>query len=179
MMKRAGIRALAALWIALGATGAQAIDVTAKLCVSADEASRLMLVVAPDAIEAAGMACAKSLPSSALIRQTNGPFLDKFRAEADLAWPKAKLAIGKIAGDDSTAMLDSAFLRPMLSAMLVPEITKAIKPADCATIDHIVTLLAPLPPRNAADLIVTIMQLKSTKQKSSESPVPICAKTGL
>lgn len=172
MRKRIGIPVAAALWIGLGATTAQA---AATSCVTPAEGAGLMLVLAPEAIKGVGTACAQALPPTALLRQTGGAFMEKYEAEANAAWPQAKLALGKISGGNSSAMLESDLLRQVLSATIVAEVTKGIKAKDCGAIDHIVTLLAPLPPKNAAELVVTIIQMKDEGDRAgSKSEFPIC-----
>lgn len=192
MTKRISIQAAAALWLALGATSAQTADVAPPPCVTHGEAVSMVLVLAPEAIKAAGTACAQVLPPTALIRQTTGPYVQGFQTEADRAWPLAKAGIGKIAGgfgkggseSDSgkliSAMLDSDQIRPMVIAMIAPELAKAIKTKDCATIDHMLTELAPLPPANFAEAIVTILELvnKNDIAKGKKSDLPICPVAG-
>ena len=172
-MRRISISAAFALCMGLGASGAQA---AVQPCVTSDEASVLMLVLAPEAIRAAGTLCSRSLPSTALLRQTNSSLLARYQAEADAAWPQARSAIGKIGGLDATGLGDSELMRPLLTAMVLPAITGELKPRDCAAVDHIVTLLAPLPPRNAADLVVAFMQLGNADKASrnEEQAFPIC-----
>ena len=190
MMKRIPASATA-LWMALAATSAQAAE-AARPCVTHSEAVGVVLVLAPEAIKAAGTACAQVLPSTALIRQTTGPYIQAFQVEADRAWPQAKAGIGKLAagsGKDSAgsdtgkliaAMLDSDQIRPMLIAMLAPELAKAIKPKDCATIDHMLTELAPLPPVNFAETIVSVIELvdKDNAAKGKKRDLPICPVAG-
>jgi hypothetical protein len=54
-------------------------------------------------------------------------------------------------------------------------ITKQIKQKDCAAIDRIVTLMAPLPPHNTADLIVAILQMSQADKKSGgKDDLPVC-----
>ncbi|MEP7008282.1 MAG: hypothetical protein ABI810_20045 [Sphingomonas bacterium] len=192
MMKRIPASAATALCLAVGATSAQAAEVAQPPCVTHGEAVSLVLVLAPEAIKAAGTACAQVLPSTALIRQTTGPYIQAFQAEADRAWPQAKSGIGKLAagsGKDGAesdkgkliaAMLDSDQIRPMVIAMLAPELAKAIKPKDCATIDHMVTSLAPLPPANFADAIVTVIEMvdKGNIAKGKKRDLPICPVAG-
>ena len=76
-------------------------------------------------------------------------------------------------------LLQSDYARPLLVTLLVPQLVGRINPGDCATIDRLVTELAPLPPRNAAGVVVTALQfLKSEKArgKSVEVPdLPLCA----
>jgi hypothetical protein len=177
MTRRISTPAAAALWLALGATSVQAAE-TENPCVPPDEAAALMITLAPDAVRAVGAACAQALPPTALVRQTSGPFLDKYQAEADASWPKAKLAIDKIAGGKGLP-LDPDAMRPIISALILPAITKGVKAKDCVAVDHIVALLAPLPPRNVAELLVTILELKTANEKpGKKSDVPICPAAG-
>jgi len=191
MMKRIPASAAAALWLAVGATSAQAAEV-AQPCLTHSEAVSMVLVLAPEAIKAAGTACSQTLPSTALIRQTTGPYIQAFQAEADHAWPQAKTGISKLAassekggkGSDTSklisAMLDSDQIRPMVIAMIAPELAKVIKPKDCATIDHMVTALAPLPPANFAETIVTVVEMvnKGDVAKGKKPDLPICPVAG-
>jgi len=191
MTRRISFPAAAALWMALGATSAQAAEV-APACVTHGEAVSLVLVLAPEAIKAAGTACTQVLPATALVRQTHGAYLQGFQAEADRAWPQAKTGIGKLAagsGKDGegaetgkliAAMLDSDQIRPMVIAMLAPELAKAIKPKDCGMIDHVLTQLAPLPATNFAELIVTILEMvdKDNIAKGKKRDLPICPLAG-
>ena len=184
-----GIPAAIALWAGIGATVAQAAETAAvPVCVTHQEASGVILALAPEAIKAVGTACAQVLPPTALVRQTSGPYIARFQVEADRAWPQAKAGIGKLAaaGDKSgsgketsalvTAMLDSDQLRPLLVAMIAPALTKAIKPKDCPMIDHMLTALEPLPPANLAEVIVSVLELDSADKLAKGKPndVPIC-----
>lgn len=192
MTKRIPASAAAALWLALGANSAQAAEAAKQPCVTHGEAVSLVLVLAPEAIKAAGTACAQVLPSTALVRQTTGSYIQGFQAEADRAWPQAKTGISKLAagsgkdgaGSDQdkliAAMLDSDQIRPMVIAMLAPELAKAIKPKDCATIDHMLTELAPLPPVNFAETIVSVIELvnKDNAAKGKKQDLPICPVAG-
>ena len=172
-MRRTSISAAFALCMGLGASGAQA---AMPPCVTSDEASVLMLVLAPEAIRAAGTLCSRSLPPTALLRQTDSALLARYQAEADAAWPQARSAIGKLGGLDAIGLGDSELMRPVLTSMVLPAITGGLRPKDCPAVDHIVTLLAPLPPRNAAELVVAFMQLGDADDASrNEKPAfPIC-----
>lgn len=174
MMRRIAMPAALALWLGAMATTVQAAK--PSVCLTPTEASGLFLFVTPDAIEAAAMACATTLPPTALLRQKNGPFVAKYRAEADAAWPQAQAAMGKIGGMKGSVLTESELLRPMMSAMLAQIIIKAVKPKDCAAIDHILTLLEPLPAHNAAELVVAVVQLadENKVRKGEAARLPIC-----
>ena len=55
----------------------------------------------------------------------------------------------------------------------MPQIVGRIAPTDCGTLDRLATLLAPLPPRNAAGIVVTTLTwLKAEKAKGRNVAVP-------
>ncbi|QNA83929.1 hypothetical protein G4G27_07965 [Sphingomonas sp. So64.6b] len=172
--KRIGLTTAIALWAGLAATGVQAGEAT-KPCVTAPEATALMLYVAPDALRSVGIICSSTLPANALVRQTSGTFFDKYRGQADISWPLAKAAISKMSGQDLSVILDTDAARTLMSAIVAPLITKDIKAKDCPAINRITTLIAPLPPRDAAELVVTILQL--SKDKGAKQNLPICPMT--
>lgn len=162
--------ALIAALLACTAASAQA----ALPCIPAPEAAAVVSALAPDALRAVGTACATSLPPTALVRQTDGPLLDGYQAEADRAWPLAVGAIGRLLGPDAAQFTQSTMLRPMVATLLIPLIVAKVKPKDCAAVDRIVTLLAPLPPRNAAQLAVTLLQLSRAAKPNARDPLTIC-----
>lgn len=168
----------ASLMLMLGASAATAQEVAVAIavpCVTPPEAEALVGAVIPELITNVGGICANTLPTSALLRQTSGPFIDRYRAEAELAWPRGRTAIGKITGPDIASMLDSAFARPLLGTLVTPMLTRGIQPGDCAAIERIVQLAQPLPPRNAAALFVSIIQLVDAKRTDRQKPrLPIC-----
>lgn len=172
--------AIAAAWLALAATATSAAQPQgAGACLTPSEVSDLAQVVLPEAIGAAGVACAAVLPPSAAIRQTNGAMLTRYRSEADRAWPQAKRVIGKIGGVEGAAMLDSELVRPLLTTMLVAQVTKTINVRDCASIERIVSALAPLPPRNTADVAAQILMLtiQAKARRGERIDLPVCFET--
>ncbi|WP_277970820.1 hypothetical protein [Sphingomonas echinoides] len=175
MMKRA----LAATWLALTATAGMAAQPQVSPCLSASEVSDLAQVILPEAIGAAGVACGSVLPASAAIRQTSSAMLSRYRSEADRVWPQAKRVIGKIGGVEDVGMLDSELVRPILTTMLVAQVTKTINVRDCASIERIVSALAPLPPRNTADVAAQILMLtiQAKTRRGEKIDLPVCFET--
>lgn len=142
-------------------------------CLTGAEAQAVALVALPEIIRETGIVCAAQLPPTALVRQTGGPFLARYQAEADRAWPTARSAIGKLTDPAAGLLLQSDFARPVLVTLLVPQLVGRIAPADCGTLDHLATLLAPLPPRNTAGIVVTALAwLKAEKAKGQAVAVP-------
>lgn len=150
-----------------------ATPVQAQICVTPAEAEGLALVAMPDIIRETGRVCATALPATSLVRRGDSTFLARYQAEADRAWPSVKATIAKVTDPSVSLLLDSDFARPMLSSLLVPQLVGRIAVSDCGTIDRLVTLLAPLPPRNTAGIVVTTLAyLKAEKAKGRNVAVP-------
>jgi len=169
MMIRATLAAAALL-------SASAANATTP-CVTTPEATSIALVAMPAAIRQVGQICATQLPATSLLRQPGSAFLARYQAEADRAWPTARAALARVAGPDIAPLLQSDFTRPMLVSLLAPALTDFVQPKDCADLDRIVTLAQPLPPQNAAGLIVATLKLTRDKQAqfgNQTLDIPIC-----
>ncbi len=155
--------------------------VAQRPCLTSSEAESIALVALPEIVLETGRVCAATLPAGSLVRRTSGPFLAKYRAEADRAWPAARRAVAKLSDPAVELLLQSEYARPVLTSLLVPQIVGRIATSDCPTIDRLTTLLEPLPPRNTAGIVVTTLQfLKAEKAKGranvSDVPdLPVCA----
>jgi hypothetical protein len=170
------LAAKAAAFGALAALSANSALAQAP-CVTTPEATSIALVAMPELIRQVGQICAARVPASSLLRQADGAFIARYRAEADRAWPAARVALGRVAGPDIAPLLQSDFTRPMLVSLLAPALVGVVKPQDCADLDRIVTLAQPLPPRNAAGLIVATLKLTRDKQAefgNATLDIPIC-----
>ncbi|KQN93026.1 hypothetical protein ASE95_10610 [Sphingomonas sp. Leaf231] len=141
-------------------------------CLNASDAESIALVAMPDIIRDAGRVCAR-LPATSLLRRQSGEFLAKYDREADRAWPAARTAIAKLSDPAVELLLLSDYARPMLTSIFAPQISGRIQPADCPTLDRLVTLLEPLPPRNTAGIVVATLQyLKAEKNKGKRTDIP-------
>lgn len=149
-------------------------------CLTTPEAEAVTTVALPAIIRSAGVACAASVPPGAVIRQDQGPFIDRYTIAADQAWPAAKSALMKLGSSAIAPLLDSEMARPMLAGLLAPAIVGKIDPRDCPMIDHMATLLAPLPPRNVAGLVVSGVMLAREQSAKHGQPakglldLPLC-----
>lgn len=149
-------------------------------CLTAPEAESIALVALPDILRETGRICT-NLPANSVLRRGSGPFVAKYQAEADRAWPAARAAITKLSDPAVEMLLLSDYARPLLTALLAPQITGRIALADCPTIDRLATLLEPLPARNTAGIVVATLQyLKAEKAKGKSAvanvpDLPVCA----
>lgn len=152
-------------------------------CLTTAEAEAITLVALPDIILETGRVCT-TLPSTSLVRRTSGPFLARYQAEADRAWPNARGAIAKLSDPRmSMLLLQSDYARPLITSLIAPLIVGRVQPSDCGTIDRMVTLLEPLPPRNTAGLVVAgVQRLQAEKARGTAvvrdvPDLPICTGT--
>lgn len=161
------VLALAALLVTVPPATAQ------TRCITTPEAEAMALVALPDVLRQTGIVCTDRLPETSLIRDPTSRLVRKYEAEATRAWPLARGAIVKLSDPAVDVMLDSEFARPLLTSLLVPLLVGRIAPSDCGTIDRLVTLLEPLPPRNTAGIVVATLQyLKAEKAKGGRVSVP-------
>lgn len=148
-------------------------------CLTTAEAQSVTLVALPAIIRQTGVVCAAALPSTSIVRRTDSPLLVRYQAEGDRAWPAARSAIAKLSDPSIALLLQSDYARPLLVSLLIPQLVGRIAVADCPTIDRLVTLLAPLPPRNTAGIIVATLQyLKRAKAGGAriDAPdLPLCS----
>ena len=151
-------------------------------CITAPEAEAMTLVALPDIIRETGRVCASQLPAASLVRNQSSVLIGKYQVEADRAWPTARAAIVKLSDPAVDALLQSDYARPLLTSLLVPQIVGRIAPRDCGTIDRLVSLLQPLPPRNTAGIVVeTLRYLKADKARRGDRSgpdLPLCTLTG-
>lgn len=161
---------------ALGIGSAQAAPV-AQPCVSTPEAEALVITAMPSLLATLRLICTPGLPADALILQPNSEFLGKYQAASDGAWPAARTGLGKIGGPDVQSLLDSDFARPALASMIGPLFAANFRPQDCAPTNRLVTMLAPLPPRNAAAAFVAFLQMANERKRQEPAKkdlLPIC-----
>ncbi|QJB68219.1 hypothetical protein [Parasphingorhabdus halotolerans] len=154
----------------ISATTAQAT--TVQKCLTVPQAEGLVTYLLPTAVEATRTKCATTLPATAALLKPNSEQLAKYKAAAQTAWPKAKAAVGVLAGDQLPRGISDDFLRPMADAMFTQMIGSEIKPKDCAIIDKIYSSLEPMPSANLATLAIAIVQ-ESIKEDKAQK-IPIC-----
>jgi hypothetical protein len=170
------LRAASALAVSLALPAAATAQAAQPPCVTQAEAEALFLYMAPELIRQTGRTCAANLPAASLLRQTSGPLIAKFQGESRAAWPVARQAVSRLAGPEAQPILQSQFAEQVAASLIAPAITAGIQPGDCRYIDRIVTLIEPLPARNSAALIATLVQLGAEKDReaATRAPFRIC-----
>ena len=144
-------------------------------CLTAPEAQAVALVALPEILRQTGVACAPALPAASLLRRPASPLIARYQAAADQAWPAARAALVKLSDPQAEALLGSQFARGLLTTLVAPLIVGRIAPRDCGTVDRLVAALEPLPPRNAADVVVTALQYLAAQKPPAGQPNAVAA----
>ena len=144
-------RVKALMLLAAVATSA---PVPARPCLTSAEAEALATAALPYVLRQTGVRCAAKLAVDSPLRHDDSELLRRYDRAADAAWPAAKAAITKVTDETAALLLGSDYARPLLGSLVAPMIAARLPVEDCATVDRLVTLLGPLPPRNVAGLAV-------------------------
>ena len=164
------VPAFAAIAALLGQTATLTLP-----CVPLEKAEAVVTTMAPELLRATAGVCAPNLPDGAYLRRPIERLTEKYVGAGDAAWPAARAALAGLLPRDARTILDSELARPLLAGLVAPLLTKQIKPRDCADIDRLLALLDPLPARNTAALIVTIVELsRRGRAPSDKAPFTIC-----
>lgn len=147
----------------------------ARPCLTPPEAQAVALVALPEILRQTGSTCAADLPVASPLRRPGSALLARYDAEADRAWPAARAAIVKLSDPQADALLGSQFARTLLTSLVAPLIVGRIATKDCGAIDRLVTALEPLPPRNAADVVVTALQYLAGQKPAAGKGNPVSA----
>ncbi|MCF2514203.1 hypothetical protein LVY65_03850 [Sphingomonas sp. G124] len=167
------LRSSAATLLALS-LGSATIASPAENCVSEAEAVAVFAAMMPDMIDGLRGKCAAHLPANAYLVASGDALIARYKVLADQRWPAAKIAFGRIAGDEEmTSKMPDQYLRPLIGSVVGSELIKDFKVEDCPGADRIVESLAPLPPENVAVLVGTIVVLADGKKGQKDS-FPIC-----
>ncbi len=127
-------------------------------CLTQAETAAMIGYVLPDLVAGVRDKCEASLPPASFLSSRSTELEARYRSQADVLWPQARIAFVKMVGEDEVMkkMPDSA-LRPFLTAAFATTITEDLKPKDCVTANGLVENLAPLPAANLARLIGIII----------------------
>ena len=150
--------------LALLSTGSLQAAQTASSanCINRAEARGLVGYMLPSVVSIILVRCKPGLPADSYLNARGPQLVDSLEQGRAAAWPMAKQAFGKIAGDDPQAakLLDAmpeSVLRPVLEDKLADSLTSSIKAKDCKDIDRLMGTLAPLPSANLVDFATELM----------------------
>lgn len=162
--------ALIALLVAAPAQAAE------RPCVTHAQLEALTLFALPPVLEALATKCGPSLPAQAYLLNGGRALSQSLAADSAANWEGATAAMHVVAGE-MPAGVSQETMRGLIRDMTVSELK--LKPQECARIDRLGELLAPLPPRNLARVVAMLAELgmndggkKKKKPRPSICPAP-------
>lgn len=167
-MKRVTIIA-AALALALPAAAQAAAPMLPDM--SGDEAAALAVYAVPGVIAAARQTCARRLSPDGFLARHGDALASRYAAQQNLAWPRARVALFKIAagkaGDQlkEFANLPDNAVRPLADALILQEASVRIDPGSCVNIERLAEALSPLEPAQAGRILGVLFDIASTGDK--------------
>lgn len=159
---------------AIVALPSQAVAQSAKSCLTPPEAEALVTYALPSAVRAVTTKCTSVLSATTALIQAGPVIAARYQVEADKAWPVARVAFDKMSGFDFTKSLGEPAARGLIDAVLGAGLAEKVKPADCPKVDRLVDILQPLPTRNMAMLIATLMEFGAA-DKQKRPPFKMCS----
>ena len=136
-------------------------------CLTHAEFKDLALFVLPAALEGAATRCAASLPSGAYLLTRGRSLGVRLAGEGEARRQGAAAAFAKLGGGKLPEGLSSDTLTSLARDMVKSELFKKVSPNDCATINEVAELLAPLPPENLAGAVGLIARTATEKQSKA------------
>ena len=145
-------------------------------CVTRAQLESLALFALPPVLDALATKCGPSLPAQAYLLNGGRELSQSLAGEAEANWEGANAAMGVVAGDLPSGV-SAETMRGLIRDMTSSELK--LKPEECARIDHLGELLAPLPPRNLAGVVAMLAELgmqddgkKKKKPRPAICPAP-------
>lgn len=147
-------------------------------CLTAREFTDLSTYALPSIITATAQRCSAALGSDAFLKRSGATLSSRYALAKPAAWRGAKVAFLKLSGGDAANLLRSLpddKLQPLADALVEGLIAQHVQTQRCGTIDAFVRLVAPLPPRNTAELIALTVGLGSQAGGGRVGKIAICA----
>lgn len=152
----------------------QAIAQGAKSCLTPPEAEALVTYALPSVIRAMTTRCTPVLPATTALIQSGPVIAARYQVDADKAWPAARVAFDKISGLDFATTVGEPAAKGLIEVLVGAGLSEKVKPTDCPKFDRIVDILQPLPTKNMAMLITTLMAV-DTADRQKKPPFKMCS----
>lgn len=146
-------------------------------CVTHAQLEALTLFALPPVLEALATTCGPSLPAQAYLLNGGRTLSQSLAADGAANWAMASSAMHIVSGEMPTGV-SAETMKGLIRDMTVSEIK--LKPEECAKIDRVGELLAPLPARNLAGVVAMLAELgmqddgKKKKNKNKKPRPAIC-----
>ena len=160
---------------------AQALAQSTRPCLTPKEGQALITFAFPDVVTGITDKCAPVAGPASFLATSGRALASTYRATSNAAWPTARPAIRKLAGENGALldmMPDDAF-KSFAGAFAATVVVKQIAPERCNDIDRIIRATSPLPPDNMSMLVGIMLEIlaRPTAQAAiatAKPPLNIC-----
>ncbi|MFT9099412.1 MAG: hypothetical protein ABF461_02385 [Zymomonas mobilis subsp. pomaceae] len=166
--------ALTACLFGIGATTTEAIAAENQ-CMTHAEAQALMETALPGLLHGANMQCSSVLGEQAYMVKQEAVLSERFRRESAPDWPKAKLALDRLAGN-AVADMGDAGKRTAIESMVAETVSQKMKPQSCGLINSLLPSIADQSANRISDISVLAFTLvKKVGKVGPILPFDICS----
>ena len=138
-------------------------------CITRAESRAVVAHLMPSLIEAVSKKCASQLPRGAYLTSRSAQLSDRFAAQSREAWPAAKRALERQSG---SRLPDNETLLQFGRVAIADGVAKDLDAGACSVTNDLLEQLAPLPPRNMANVFALFMETGLNNAKNS--PLKVC-----
>jgi len=150
----------------------------AQACVPQGQAAALVTFALPTLVTQIAIRCREQLPRNAYLIANSAILADRFRPDADAAWPEARRAIGdlftRFLGQPMPADMNGEMVRLLAEPALGALLAKQVAARDCATADEAVAAVAPLRGRDLGRLAALAATIADRKGAGIAGMLRIC-----
>lgn len=160
---------------------AQAVAQSNRPCLTPKEGQALITFALPDVVIGITDKCGPVTGASSFLATSGRALASSYRATSNAAWPVARPAIRKLAGENGQLldmMPDDAF-KSFAGAFAATAVVKQVAPERCSDIDRVMKATSPLPPENMSMLVGIMLEIlaRPTAQAAiatAKPPLNIC-----
>jgi len=150
-------------------------------CLTPSEFTALSNYALPSVINGTTERCATVLPAGAWLKRNGAQLAERYAAGKAAAWPAAKTAFLKLAssggGNDATGLMKTLpdnSQQQIADAFIAGLVGQRLPAERCSVIDRLISLVAPLPRENTAELIAVMAGLAAKTGRARVGIISIC-----
>jgi hypothetical protein len=149
-------------------------------CLSPREATAVMAYALPGAISGTTRRCGPVLGKESWIARNGDDLARRYGERKTVLWPEAKAALLKVTAGSADPTLDmlkslpDESLQQLTDAIVTGTVAEKIPDKRCFVVDRLLSLVAPLPPENTAELIALTLGVVSHGDSPKLGKLAIC-----
>lgn len=148
-------------------------------CLTPGEFTSLATYSLPSIISGTSQRCAATLPQDAYLKRNGDALAARYAVRKTAAWPGAKAAFiklgtGNAEANDLLRTLPDPTLQQLVDGMVQGLVGQRLPASRCTSVDRLVSLLAPLPPENTAELIGLAVGLGARTGETKVGNIALC-----